>query len=89
MHLLSVLLSPLILINLYLRPSISFGTMVSFSSLFLVGTLALQSVFSFPDGLREREAEIRKRDVDSFIAREKPIALAGVLCNIGSGMLSD
>lgn len=50
------------------------------------GALALQTVFAFPDPSRvkQREAELLKRSVDSFIATESPIALADLLCNIGS-----
>lgn len=60
--------------------------MYSLTSFLLAGSLALQTAFSFPNPyqLKEREAEILKRDVDSFVATESPIALAGILCNIGS-----
>jgi hypothetical protein len=34
--------------------------------------------------VKEREAELLKRSVDSFIATESPIALRDMLCNIGS-----
>ena len=49
-----------------------------FTSLLVLGSLAVQAVFSLPDPSRvkEREAEILKRSVDSFIATESPIALA-------------
>lgn len=60
--------------------------MHSFASLALVGSLAFQAVLSLPDPSRvkEREAELVKRSVDSFIATESPIALADLLCNIGA-----
>ena len=60
--------------------------MYSFPSLLVFGTLALQAVLGLPDPSRvkEREAEILKRSVDSFIATESPIALTDLLCNIGS-----
>jgi glucoamylase len=60
--------------------------MHSFTSLLLVGGLAIQAVLSWPDPSRvkEREAELLKRSVDSFIATESPIALTDLLCNIGS-----
>ena len=59
--------------------------MYSLTSFLVVGNLALQA-FGFPDPtrVRQREAEILKRSVDSFIATESPIALADLLCNIGS-----
>ncbi|CZR52821.1 probable glucoamylase precursor [Phialocephala subalpina] len=60
--------------------------MYSFASLALVSSLAFQAVLSLPDPSRvkEREAELLKRSVDSFVATESPIALADMLCNIGS-----
>jgi glucoamylase len=60
--------------------------MYAFTSLFMVGSLAVQAVLSMPDPsrLREREAWLLKRSVDTFIATESPIALAHMLCNIGS-----
>jgi len=60
--------------------------MYSLTSLLLAGSIALQTVFSLPDPSRvkERDAEILKRSVDSFIATESPIALADLLCNIGA-----
>ena len=60
--------------------------MLSFTSVLVVGSLASQVVLSLPDPSRvkEREAEILKRSVDSFIATESPIALNDMLCNIGS-----
>jgi glucoamylase len=67
--------------SIYIEP-----IMYSFTSLLLAGSLALQVVLSIPDPSRvkQREAEILRRSVDSFIAKESPIALAGILCNIGS-----
>jgi len=60
--------------------------MYSLSSLVLAGTLALHTVLCLPDPSRvkERDAEILKRSVDSFIATESPIALSDLLCNIGA-----
>jgi glucoamylase len=52
---------------------------------FLLSSLMLQAVFGLPPTrVREREAEILKRSVDTFIATESPIALRDLLCNIGS-----
>jgi len=52
--------------------------MLPFTSLLVLGSLAIQAVLSLPDPsrIKEREAEILKRSVDSFIATESPIALA-------------
>jgi hypothetical protein len=52
--------------------------MLPFTSLLVMSSLAIQTVLSLPDPSRvkEREAEILKRSVDSFIATESPIALA-------------
>jgi glucoamylase len=60
--------------------------MYSFSSLLLAGSFALQAAFALPDlsRVKEREADILKRSVDSFIATESPIASRDLLCNIGS-----
>ncbi|KAK8086912.1 Glucoamylase [Apiospora phragmitis] len=55
-----------------------------FSSLLLLGTLALQAVLGRPNSLLS-EREIIKRDVDSFFATEVPYALSQVKCNIASG----
>ncbi|ORY64006.1 glycoside hydrolase family 15 protein [Pseudomassariella vexata] len=58
--------------------------MHAFSSLFLLGSFAFQVVLGRPDASRVRsQAEILKRDVDSFVAAEEPIALEQLLCNIG------
>ncbi|KAJ0304141.1 hypothetical protein COL516b_006031 [Colletotrichum fioriniae] len=47
------------------------------TSALLLGSLATQTIFGYPGG------QFVKRDVDSFIATETPIALAQLLCNIG------
>jgi len=56
--------------------------MYSVSSIFLVGSLVFQTVFSHPS--RVVRDDILKRSVDTFIATESPIALRDLLCNIGS-----
>jgi glucoamylase len=60
--------------------------MYGLTSLFVLGSVALQVALALPDPsrIKEREAELLKRSVDSFIATESPIALADMLCNIGS-----
>lgn len=58
--------------------------MYSFTSVLMVSSLALQAVFANPTRVKQREAELLKRSVDSFIATESPIALRDILCNIGS-----
>ncbi|KAB8301058.1 hypothetical protein EYC80_002980 [Monilinia laxa] len=60
--------------------------MHTFTPLLLVGGLALQTILAFPGPSRveDRNAEILRRSVDSFIATESPIALRNLLCNIGS-----
>lgn len=72
--------------NFSLTSVVSQPIMHSLSSLLMVGSLALQVVFGLPDPSRvkEREAELLKRSVDSFVATESPIALRDMLCNIGS-----
>ena len=52
----------------------------------MAGSLAIQAALAFPDPsrVRQREAEVLKRSVDSFIATESPIALNNMLCNIGA-----
>jgi len=57
--------------------------MHALSSLLLLGAYTVQTVFGRPDLGARREAEILKRDVDSFIRTEKPYALNRLLCNIG------
>lgn len=67
--------------------SISSLVMNSVTSFLLLGSLALQTVLGLPDPtkiVQEREAQVLKRSVDSFIATESPIALRDLLCNIGS-----
>lgn len=61
--------------------------MHSFVPLVALGGLAVQTIFAFPEPsrVREREAKLLKRSVDSFIATESPIALANLLCNVGAG----
>ncbi|KAF6834362.1 glucan 1,4-alpha-glucosidase-like protein [Colletotrichum plurivorum] len=49
-----------------------------FTSALLLGSLATQTIFGYPGA-----NNIVKRDVDSFIAKETPIALRELLCNIG------
>ncbi|KAH8811544.1 Six-hairpin glycosidase-like protein [Xylogone sp. PMI_703] len=59
----------------------------SFVSIALAASLALQNAFALPGPskvIKQREAEILRRSVDSFIATESPIAMADLLCNIGS-----
>lgn len=60
--------------------------MHAFTSLLVVGTLALQTIFAFPDPGRRarREGDLLKRSLDSYISTESPIALSELLCNIGS-----
>ncbi|KAI1499790.1 Six-hairpin glycosidase-like protein [Biscogniauxia marginata] len=59
--------------------------MHGFTSLFLLGSYAFQTVLGRPSVSRlRREGEILKRDVDDFISTEEPIALEQLLCNIGS-----
>lgn len=55
--------------------------MHSLTSLMVLGT-AVQSIFALPSRVIERD--ILRRDVDSFIATESPVALADLLCNIGA-----
>lgn len=57
--------------------------MHTFNSLLLLGSLAFQSILGRPNTLG-REAAIQKRDVDSYIASQEPIAFEELLCNIGS-----
>jgi glucoamylase len=62
--------------------AIPHSIMHSVTSLLLVGSLAVQSVFAIPS--RVVRDEVVKRSVDTFIATESPIALRNLLCNIGS-----
>ncbi|PSS07158.1 carbohydrate-binding module family 20 protein [Amorphotheca resinae ATCC 22711] len=73
--------------NFSLTSTVVYSTMHSFTSLLLVSGLALQTAIGLPErgrGVKEREAQLLKRSVDSFIETETPIALADLLCNIGS-----
>ncbi|KAI5864245.1 carbohydrate-binding module family 20 protein [Durotheca rogersii] len=59
--------------------------MQGFTSLFLLGSFAFQTIFGLPSASRSRrEAALLRRSVDDFIATEEPIALEQLLCNIGS-----
>ncbi|KAI0137392.1 family 15 glycosyl hydrolase [Xylariales sp. AK1849] len=58
--------------------------MQALTSLLLLGSVAFQTVLGRPDAALRRAAELLRRDVDSFVATEEPIAYAQVLCNIGS-----
>jgi glucoamylase len=58
--------------------------MYSLPSLLLVSNLALHSIFAHPSRVVGRDAELLKGSVDTFITTESPIALADLLCNIGS-----
>ncbi len=60
--------------------------MHTFTSLLVLGSLAVQAVLCLPDPSRvkERDAELMKRSLDTFIATESPIALSDLLCNIGA-----
>lgn len=82
----STFLSSLIPSSNFTLSSVAQPIMYSLSSFLVVGSLALQTAFGFPNPSRveQREAELLKRSVDSFIATESPIALADMLCNIGS-----
>lgn len=66
--------------------SLALPTMHALSSLLLLGGYAAQVVFGRPDpeaARFKRKADVLKRDVDSFIATEEPIAYAQILCNVG------
>ena len=74
----------------HLLPSLNASDLVlpamhALSSLFLLGTCAVQTVLGRPDAaLRaKREGAILKRSVDSFIETQTPIAWSKLLCNIG------
>lgn len=58
--------------------------MNAFTSLLLLGSMAFQKVLGRPDLSQLRRDELLRRDVESFIATEEPIALEQLLCNIGS-----
>lgn len=64
--------------------------MQGITSLFLLGSFAFQTIFGFPGlSLVRREGHLLKRAVDDFITTEEPIALAQLLCNIGSSGCHD
>ncbi|OBT51430.1 hypothetical protein VE04_08518 [Pseudogymnoascus sp. 24MN13] len=52
-------------------------------SLLLAGAFAVQPILALP-GSVTHVSDISKRSVDTFLASESPIALANLLCNIGS-----
>lgn len=59
--------------------------MHAFTSILLLGGVVFQTILGRPDAFHvRREREILRRDVDSWIATEEPIALEQLLCNIGS-----
>ncbi len=59
--------------------------MHAFTSLFLLGSYAFQTILGRPEPFRmRRDPVIVKRAVDDFIATEEPIALEQLLCNIGA-----
>ncbi|KAI1745469.1 family 15 glycosyl hydrolase [Xylaria scruposa] len=59
--------------------------MYGFTSLLLLGSCAVQSVFGRPDVSRARhEGVLLQRAVNDFIATEEQVALDQLLCNIGS-----
>lgn len=59
--------------------------MHAFTSLVLLGSVAFQTILGRPDAARmRRDRHILKRSVDDFIAKEEPIALEQLLCNIGA-----
>lgn len=72
--------------SLNITSTVAQPIMYSLTSLLVAGSLTVQAIFALPDPSRvkQREADIVKRSVDSFIAAESPIALADLLCNIGS-----
>lgn len=56
--------------------------MYALSSVSVIVALAVQAVLGLP-GIGNSE-QFGKRDVASFVSTEQPIALNGILCNIGS-----
>ncbi|KXJ96895.1 glycoside hydrolase family 15 protein [Microdochium bolleyi] len=59
--------------------------MHALSSLLLLGGVAVQHVFAHPGtSTANVDAAILKRSVDDFVAKEEPIALKELLCNIGA-----
>ncbi|KAI1189028.1 family 15 glycosyl hydrolase [Nemania serpens] len=60
--------------------------MHGFTSLLLLGSIAVQCVFGRPDPSRSRrDGALLQRAVNDFIATEEQIALQKLLCSIGSG----
>ncbi|KAK3297726.1 Six-hairpin glycosidase-like protein [Chaetomium fimeti] len=59
--------------------------MHALSSLFVLGTCAVQTALGRPEAAirAKREGAILKRSVDSFIETQTPIAWSKLLCNIG------
>ncbi|KAH9898805.1 carbohydrate-binding module family 20 protein [Xylariomycetidae sp. FL2044] len=59
--------------------------MHTFSSLFLLGSYAVQAILGRPDAwqIRREGGGLMRRSVDDFITTEEPIALEQLLCNIG------
>ena len=58
--------------------------MHALTSLFLLGSVAVQHVFARPNPAGNFDAAILKRSVDDFVAKEEPIAVSKLLCNIGA-----
>lgn len=68
-----------------ISPSATPFVMHALSSLLLLGGAAVQHVLARPGASGpEFDAAILKRSVDDFVAKEEPIALSELLCNIGS-----
>ncbi|KAI1863995.1 uncharacterized protein JN550_009274 [Neoarthrinium moseri] len=66
--------------------SIIHPIMHALSSVLLLGSCAFQAVLGRPESdlfKARRQTELLRRDVDSFVATEEPIALEQILCNIG------
>ena len=65
--------------------SIAHSAADAFSSLLLLGTYAVRTIFGLPDKTTSsRINHALRRPVDSFILSEAPIALRNLLCNIGA-----
>lgn len=80
-------LPPIHLSSISFQLMLALFAMHSSTTLLVAASLAMQAVLGYPEPskvLQEREAELLKRSVDSFIATESPIALTDLLCNIGS-----
>jgi len=68
-----------------ISPSAAPFIMHALSSLLLLGGAAVQHVLARPGvPSPEFDAAILKRSVDDFVAKEEPIALSELLCNIGA-----